>query len=152
MTVLARNAAASKKKKPKGGKPKGVESDVEDEVDEGGNDKGMQVAEVDPDAWMEDEFGPTKVKGKGKKGGKKQQVRKEESDEEDAVLAKGVEAVTLDAEATTAVEPVAPVGEEDNEPSGVLTKKQKEQIKKDKEKVAIALHAHPRESELTALV
>lgn len=124
MSYLAKSAGSKKKdkKKPKRVEP---ESDAEDKP------AGIEVAEVDPDSWMEDEFGPTKPK-KGKKGGKKSK-RVDSDDEVDDVASK-VEAVALDEpKPVAAAAPVA--ANPPQETGGVLSKAEKERIKKEKEKV-----------------
>ncbi|BGP15370.1 eukaryotic translation initiation factor 5B [Rhodosporidiobolus nylandii] len=99
------------------------------------------------DDWMEEEFGASAKKAKGKKGkgaGKKQQ-KKLEDDEFEAALAGAVGKVSLEEEKEA--EPAAKAAaappkeekeekgeEEDGEPTRLLSKKEKEKLKKEKEK------------------
>ncbi|KAK4705284.1 translation initiation factor 5B, partial [Phenoliferia sp. Uapishka_3] len=133
--LMAMMAAAKSNKKKDKKKPKQkVES--EDEEEEKEKPKGIEQAEVDPDSWMEDEFGPTKPK-KGKKGGKKVQQKKQvESDDEVEAVAAKVDAVKLEDDSKPVEETPVAAEDEDEEPKegGVLSKKEKERIKKEKEK------------------
>lgn len=103
------------------------------------------IVEVGADDWMEEEFGKDKPK-KGKKGGKKQQKQKVESeDEEDAAVAEVTSKVAEVNIAAAEEKPTPAVAAKDEgeqeEPTGVLSKKEKERIKKEKEKVRPPSHA-----------
>lgn len=145
MAMLKKSKAAGKGKKEK--KKRVVEEfDYDEEMGVTATEPAVEdskaPAEVDPDAWMNEEFGEAKSKkdkkGKGKKGGKKV----EEDFDEDAMLEearKGVEAMKM-AEAAKKAELAASAALEkedvEEEKGGVLSKSEKEKIKKEKEKVS----------------
>ncbi|KAI5479790.1 hypothetical protein MNV49_002602 [Pseudohyphozyma bogoriensis] len=129
------NNDKKKGKKAKGGKKggkKAVESD--DEVAQPAEDVEEPVEKKGPieagDDWME-ELDNDKKKGKKAKGGKKGGKKAAESDDEVDELADKVEAAKIDAPAAAKAEPEEAA---DDEPKGVLSKKEKEKLKKEKEK------------------
>lgn len=147
------SAIAKSKKKDKKKKSKSVAvSDNEEEVvkeDEPAQDMAAPrgIVEVGADDWMEEEFGPTKKKGKaGKKnkGGKKAAAADDDDDDFDKALAAVTGQVadtkieeTSSPPPTAETEVEAPAaGDEGDEPKGVMSKKEKERLKKEKEKVS----------------
>lgn len=146
MATLKKNSASNNKKKAKGKKNK--PTPVSDEDAEPTEQKDSEFAatetrgivEVNADDWMEAEFGETKAKKSkkgGKKGGKAQQQRDEEEEEMDPVevISKAVEKVVIAAVVDDKEEKEEEDKEEGETGTKVLSKSEKEKIKKEKEKV-----------------
>lgn len=101
-------------------------------------DKAPVKASMD-DEWPEEDVKPKGKKGKGKKGGKQQAA---DLDEDDFLEQAAREAAAAkEAAAPVAAEPApeADVASEAEEPAGgqLLSKKEKERLKKEKEKVRV---------------
>jgi translation initiation factor 5B len=145
MATLKKNSASNSKKKAKGkkNKPDPISDDDAEPAEDKDNEfvatETRGVVEVNADDWMEAEFGETKAKKpkKGKKGGKSQQQRDNEEDEADPVdvISKGVE--TIEIAAVVVEKPVKEEQDLEEEETGskVLSKSEKEKLKKEKEKV-----------------
>lgn len=132
----------SKSSKKAKRKPKKADIEEEEELnDEPAEDLAAPrgIVEVGADDWMEEEFGAAKAKKgkKGKKGGNKKQPVESE-DEAIAEVTQAVDEVKI-AEPKPAPAAAAAPKEEagDEEPTGVLSKKEKERLKKEKEKVRV---------------
>lgn len=140
--LMSQIAKSSKKKDKKKSKQAAVEEDEEDFNAEPAQDLSAPrgAVEAGADDWMEEEFGSAKEKKgkKGKKGGNKKAAPVEESEDEAvAEVTQAVEEVKI-AESKPA--PAAAPKEDaagSEEPTGVLSKKEKERIKKEKEKVRL---------------
>lgn len=153
------SAIAKSKKKDKKKKSKSVAvSDNEEEVvkgDEPAQDMAAPrgIVEVGADDWMEEEFGPTKKKGKaGKKnkGGNKAAAADDDDDFDKALAAVTGQVADAKIEETSAPPPTAEpeveapaAGDEGDEPKGVMSKKEKERLKKEKEKVSESSSDNP---------
>lgn len=160
--LMATIRSNENKKKAKKDKKKAKKGAIEDEDGEEALEGDAGIEEIKPsqapvqmtaEELMKEEFGPVKAKGKGKKGKKGKTQYQPGMDDDDDFLDQQIKNLSVkedqpapaqdpkeEQESVPAPPPATPSATNDEavgdgEPTGVLSKKEKERLKKEKEKV-----------------